>query len=100
MEGVYARGGARVRYEDEKSRRMRLDFECGRNWRLIWPRKEKRENGQNNAERCQGQTVKTNSVGIGVVFRFSSLAISLNIGGHIHVRDVRERVRHLEDGDE
>jgi hypothetical protein len=61
-------------------------------------KKENCQNGENNAECCQSQTVKTNLVGVGVAF--SLIDISLSRADRIAVCDVCKRVRRLKDRDE
>ena len=56
--------------------------------------KEKCQEGESNTECCQGQTVETGPVGIGVTFILR--AVSRGRADRVRVRKVRERMRRLQ----
>ncbi|MDN5880925.1 MAG: hypothetical protein L0H75_08120 [Nitrosospira sp.] len=65
-------------------------------------KKENREDRKEDAERCQRQALKTDSVGaaVGIDFVMPLIAIGLSRAYGVYMHDVRERMRRLKDRNE
>ena len=63
-------------------------------------KKENCQDGEDNAECCQRQAVKANSVNVGIGFACRLTVVGLSRADRIDVCDVCKRMRRLKDRDE